>query len=392
MSPAVGSDLTMRIGIDAQQLSIDFRSGLYYHTLNLIGGLRAMGGRDRIILFVRHAPDWKRQMTRLRSCVGGLGFPIRRYGVPWAPYRLRLRLNPINRVAVFLYVSDPFFPPSGRRCNVFLVPDLTVLHCPQHHPEGHRRHWGHYIDQVRRHADAVLTFSEHTRADVAATLGIPRERIRAVPLAADSRFRPVADREALGEYSRRWGLEPGNYILSVGTLEPRKNHGLILEAYARLRSRGLLPRGCRLVFAGSRGWLYEPILARIERLGLRDDVVLLGHADPLECLYSGAIMMVYPSLMEGFGLPPLEAMACGTPVITSGVTSLPEVVGEAGIMVDPHDPDGLAEAMARVLGDPALREELRVKGLQRASSFSWGRTAAATLATLHEAHRLWRAG
>jgi Glycosyl transferases group 1 len=118
-------------------------------------------------------------------------------------------------------------------------------------------------------------------------------------------------------------------------------HCLILEAFECLRAQRRLPQGCKLVFAGSRGWLYEPILERIDSLGLREEVVAIGHADPLQYLYNGAIMMIYPSFMEGFGLPPLEAMSCGTPVITSNASSLPEVVGDAGIMIDPHDVDGL---------------------------------------------------
>ena len=172
----------------------------------------------------------------------------------------------------------------------------------------------------------------------------------------------------------------------MGTLEPRKNHCLILEAYERLRASGRLPRGCKLVFAGAQGWMYEPILERIDSLGLREEVVLLGPADPLEYLYNGAIMMIFPSFLEGFGLPPLEAMGCGTPVITSNTSSLPEVVGDAGIMVDPHDVDGLVEAMCRVFNDSAMREEMRTKGLIRAAGFTWERTASGYIDVLTKAY------
>ncbi len=172
-----------------------------------------------------------------------------------------------------------------------------------------------------------------------------------------------------------WGLQQGRYLLSVGTLEPRKNHALILESYALLKSRGQAPPGFKVVFAGGFGCWYDSLFERIRQFGLVDDVVLLGHAEPLADLYCGALMMVYPSLMEGFGLPPIEAMACGVPVITSNTSSLPEVVGDAALMIDPHDSEGLAEAMVQVLEDAVLRDELRARGLRRAPEFSWRRTA-----------------
>lgn len=376
----------MRIGIDVQQLAHPARSGLHIYAANLLTTLGRTASRDRIVLFMRHMPAWRAHVDAIHSEIGS-AFPIRRYGVPWPPYQLRLRFNAIHRMDVFYYLSEASFPTDERRASVFMIPDLTPVHLPHHHADDIRRHWEGYFEKARRHSDGVITYSEHTRQDVSATLGIPLERITAIPLAAEDRFGPIEDRATLRNSLEHWGLEDGNYLLSVGTLEPRKNHTLLLDAWAALRSRKLLPPRLRLVFSGAIGWLNEPLAARIGALGLEDDVLLLGHADPLDHLYNGALATLYPSLFEGFGLPPLEAMACGVPVIASNATSLPEVAGDAAVLVDPHDVEAWAEAMHRVIEDRQFRDELRSKGLRQSAQFSWARTAAETLLALRAAAR-----
>jgi glycosyltransferase involved in cell wall biosynthesis len=171
-------------------------------------------------------------------------------------------------------------------------------------------------------------------------------------------------------------------ILFVGTIEPRKNVARLVEAYSRLRDGQV-----KLVIGGARGWLYEEVFARVEELELTGDVLFPGYIPPdeLPLWYNAAELFVYPSLYEGFGLPPLEAMACGTPVITSNVSSLPEVVGEAGLTVDPMDSMGLAEAMNQVLADEALRQSMRERGLSRASRFSWAKAARETVGVYRRA-------
>jgi glycosyltransferase involved in cell wall biosynthesis len=376
----------MRIGVDGQYLTRANPSGHYTLTLELLRGFRSLQRRDQISVFIRPFSEWKEEEARVRSRVGDTGFPVRGHGVPGRPYRLRQRFAAIHWLDLFLYLSETGFPPGKRRCNAFMIADLIPLKAPQWATEEVIQAWTRYYDMAREHGDVFLAFSEHVKNDMVETLGIPRDRIEVVPLAAGRHFRPIADRGAIAEQLRHWGLEIDNYVLSVGTLEPRKNHCLIVEAYERLRASGRLPRGCKLVFAGAQGWMYEPILERIDSLGLREEVVLLGPADPLEYLYNGAIMMIFPSFLEGFGLPPLEAMGCGTPVITSNTSSLPEVVGDAGIMVDPHDVDGLVETMCRVLSDPVMREEMRTKGLIRAAEFTWERTASGYMDVLTKAY------
>jgi len=172
------------------------------------------------------------------------------------------------------------------------------------------------------------------------------------------------------------------FILFVGTLEPRKNVVRLIEAYAQL-PKGRPP----LMLIGGRGWLYDEIFARVEALDLSQEVHFVGYvpAEELPWWYNAATLFVYPSLYEGFGLPPLEAMACGTPVVTSTASSLPEVVGRAGLAVDPDDTGELAEAMDKVLSDRPLQEELGARGITQARAFSWQATAAGTVASYRKA-------
>src|SRR5262249_49559878 len=176
------------------------------------------------------------------------------------------------------------------------------------------------------------------------------------------------------------------YVLTVGTVEPRKNHARLIEAFHRLKQGGELPQHL-LVMVGGKGWIYDAVFATVRRLGLEAEVRWLGYVpfEDLPVLMSGAELFVYPSLYEGFGLPPLEAMACGAAVVASNTTSLPEVVGDTGLLIDPTSVDDLAAAMRCVLMDPELRRRLRHKALERAQTFTWERTARLTRAAYEEA-------
>jgi len=198
-----------------------------------------------------------------------------------------------------------------------------------------------------------------------------------IPEAAHTRYRPMS-LESVDPALKRYVIERP-YILYVGSLEKRKNLPRLLEAYAYLRET--LP-GWKLVIVGGRKWKSDPIYKAVQRLGLEPHVIFTGFVaeEDLPALYNGADLFVFPSLYEGFGLPVLEAMACGTPVVTSNTSSLPEVAGEAALLVAPTDVKAIAAAMQRVLSEPDLAAELRRRGLERASQFSWERTARETLA------------
>jgi glycosyltransferase involved in cell wall biosynthesis len=221
----------------------------------------------------------------------------------------------------------------------------------------------------------VLAVSEHTKHEVVGLLGVPPERVVVTPNAARAHFRPP-DAATLAQFRARKEL-PEQFVLYVGTLEPRKNLTTLLDAYSQVVRSSNAP----LIVGGGKGWLYDAVFERLEALGLRDRVHFVGYLDEedLPLWYAAATVFVFPSLYEGFGMPPLEAMACGTPVVTSNTTSLPEVVGDAGLMVSPRDAEALAEALLRLLRDADLRAELRARGLQRARTFSWRASAERTL-------------
>ena len=228
-----------------------------------------------------------------------------------------------------------------------------------------------------RKADAVITISECSRNDIAQYLPVPKEKIFVTPISSSPAYRPLPV-EAVQPVLEKLTI-PRPYILYVGSLEPRKNLLRLLQACARLREKH---QDWHLVIVGARNfWKNVPVVETVEELALKPWVHFTGFVEEedLPALYNGADLFVFPSLYEGFGLPPLEAMACGTPVVTSNSSSLPEVVGDAAIMVDPYDVDAIADAMARVLDDPALADDLRQRGLARAGQFSWERMAQETI-------------
>jgi len=227
----------------------------------------------------------------------------------------------------------------------------------------------------------VIVVSHSTKKDVEALLGVPSERIAVVHNGVGEEFRPapVADVES---FRRRQQL-PDRYVLYLGTLEPRKNVPQLIEAFACWRQRGNSSE-VKLVLAGARGWYDEEIFALVERVGLTEDVLFPGYVPTAELpwWYRAADLFVYPSRYEGFGLPLLEAMACGTPVIASDASSLPEVVGDAGLLVDPDDVIALAEAIDQVMSNVEFSASLSQAGIQQARTFSW-QCAAAQTAAVH---------
>jgi glycosyltransferase involved in cell wall biosynthesis len=228
----------------------------------------------------------------------------------------------------------------------------------------------------------VIAVSESTKRDLVERYGLSPDRIDVVYNGVDASFQPVPA-DQVNAFRTREGL-PERFILFVGTLEPRKNVVRLIEAYARL------PEGRpALVLVGSKGWLYDDIFARVEALSLKEKVRFAGYvsADALPYWYNAAELLAYPSLYEGFGLPPLEAMACGTPVVTSTASSLPEVVGDAALLVDPTDVEALSVAIEKVLSDEDLRRQMQAAGLAQAQHFSWETAARGTLESYRRALR-----
>lgn len=360
----------MRIGIDAR-ITHYSRGGIRRYVLHLLEGLAALDGEN----------DYRILRSRKDRAAPSLS-PNFRLVPCWTPPHHRVEpwtlSIEIARLNLDLLHSPDLIPPRfGYDRSVITVHDLNFIYYPRFLTAESRRYYNEQIQWAGERADHILADSSATKTDLVSVLGVAPEKITVVHLAADSSFRPVPDAEAR-LVAERYGVKPG-FLLFVGTLEPRKNVPGLLRAYRILLDQGATAEP--LVLVGGKGWLYEEIFARVEALELGKHVRFL-HGVPdvdLPGLYNAATVLALPSFYEGFGLPALEAMSCGTPVVVADRASLPEVVGEAGILVDPEDPDAIARALKRVLEEKSLRTKMRDLGLERASSFGWKRVAQETL-------------
>lgn len=305
------------------------------------------------------------------------------YAVPWPakPWRMSVLLAHYARVPQdrlvpgvgLFHGTDHLLPYFRRVRTVFTLHDLIPLLFPEFHLPLNRWFLNLMFPKFLRRADAIVAVSECTKRDAVRIYGVPEEKISVIYNGVDARFHPVRDAETLRRVRATYGL-PEAYILYVGTIEPRKNLVRLLDAFHALRQQGY-PH--KLVLVGAKGWLYQPVFDKIAALGLGDEVILPGYIsdEDLPAVYSGAALFVFPSLYEGFGIPPLEAMACGVPTVVADTSSLPEVVGDAALMVPPTDTGALAAAMNQVLADSVLAEELARRGPERARLFTWDRAA-----------------
>jgi glycosyltransferase involved in cell wall biosynthesis len=286
---------------------------------------------------------------------------------------IRLLGDRIDLLHSLAFVQPVVLPCPG----VVTIYDLSFIHFPQRLQPWRRLYlrWG--TTYSARRARRVIAISASTKRDIVGLLGVAEGKVDVIPCGVDEDFHPLDRHDQLRELRRKRRLPP-RMLLFVGTIEPRKNLTTLVKSYALLREWIQPPP---LVIAGAKGWQHEEVFTLAEELGLLDEVLFPGFIprDELPLWYNAADLFVYPSLYEGFGLPPLEAMACGTPVVTSNTSSLPEVVGDAGLLVEPTDPEEIAQAIQRLLTDSTLRDELESKGLERARAFTWHRTARETV-------------
>lgn len=375
----------MRIGIDVSPL-LSQKSGVGYYVDHLVRHLVRLGADHHWSLFI--IPGRKSSQVNL-----GLGLLpdncriVRRHWPLPSRYTNLLLQLPWQRLItverflgrVDLFHSTNFIcfsQKEGKR--VVTVFDLTFVLFPQYHPRYRVMVFKTFFHRSLELADKVIAISENTKQDLVDLMKVPEEKIAVTPLAASEIFKPVVAQEASRVVSQ-YGATFRDYFLYVGTIEPRKNLVRLLKAFEIFCSSH--SRAPLLVLVGRTGWLSGNFYRALESSPWKKNIRLLGYVPETElpALYSGAIAMVYPSLYEGFGLPPLEAMACGTPVVTSNNSSLPEVTGDAAILVNPLEVNEIADALMRIVGDFSLQEQMRRKGLQRAKLFTWEETAKKTL-------------
>ncbi len=282
-----------------------------------------------------------------------------------------------------LYHETNFIPMPFNGPTVVTVFDLSLHLFPNTHPAYRRRYFERTFYKRLPWAEHFITISQATKNQMVELLNISPEKISVTPLGINPKMKkqPRVDAQI---FLSQYGLIFGAYILFVGTLEPRKNIETLLQAYAALPKR--LRSQHPLVLAGRKGWRMDHLDSEIRRLGIESTTHLIGYVplDHLPALYSGATVFVYPSLYEGFGLPPLEAMACGSPVITSNCSSLPEVVGDAGVQVEPRDTNKLREEIEWMLEDTSHRNLFCQRGLERAELFTWKACVEGTVSVYSE--------
>jgi len=366
----------MRVAIDYTP-AVNQRGGIGRYTRELFRALIRLDQQDEFVVYYSH-PRGQRPAPTFPGVKNvaerPLGVSDRWLTILWHRLRVPLSIDLLTGPVDLFHFPNFDMAPVRRGRRVVTIHDLSFLLHPECAEEGNRAYLERAVPRAIRQADFVVVDSANTQNDVICLLDADPARVEVVYPAVDEHFRPIADEDALAQMREKYNLH-FPFILNQNVVEPRKNLPRLIEAYARLRRD--LGIEHRLVIGGGLGWLYEPVFQAVEEHSLGDSVVFLGYVSDadLPLLYNLADLFVYPSLYEGFGIPPLEAMACGTPVVTSNTSSLPEAVGDAGLMVRPTDVEGLAEAMAQVLTNPTMRADLSRRGLERAKLFTWQASA-----------------
>jgi glycosyltransferase involved in cell wall biosynthesis len=394
----------MRIGIDYTS-AVRQRAGIGRYTRELVTALLALGGPHQYVIFAATGgvskDRWEGELQRLRtvptcspsvaaagaSRLSGsppsvtLGSQPTIRNVPlsddwlarlWHRLCLPIPAEVITGALDIFYSPDFALPPTRRACQTLLtVHDLSFVHHPDAFVPPLRRYLKRVVPRSIERADLVLADSVHTRSDLIRLFAVSNERVKVIYPGMDTRFRPQPEPGESARVRQRHAIDDRPYVLSVGTLQPRKNYVRLIQAFVRSRAS----MDTQLLIAGGHGWLYADIVAEAEK---HESVRLLGFVEDrhLPALYRQAALFAFPSLYEGFGLPVLEAMGCGVPVVCSRTSSLPEVAGDAALLIDPLNVDALEEALTRALEDDDLRQEMVQRGLVQSARFDWAQSAA----------------
>jgi glycosyltransferase involved in cell wall biosynthesis len=364
--------MSMQVGIDARLVFYN-RAGIGQYIIRLIEAMaRIHSNDDEAFIILQSRKDRS-------NIIQANGFHRKSLWTPSHNRFEQIALSfEISRLGLNLLHSPDFIPPFKRNCkSVITIHDLAFLLYPHFLTKESARYYGQ-IDQAWRNTDHIIAVSEATKQDSIKMLGVPENKITVIHEAANPIYKPLPKDEAKHHIAKKYKLNQ-DFILFVSTIEPRKNLPGLLQAYRRLRDE--YKQDELLVLAGANGWLWQEVYETVDRLNLRQHVLFLGHvpSEDLVYLYNAARLFVHPAFYEGFGLPPLEAMNCGVPIVVSNTSAFPEVVGDAGLMINPNDIDGLTVAMWHGLTEEGLRQDMIQKGFKRAKIFSWERAAMETL-------------
>jgi len=355
----------MKIGIDSTSLCRKI-TGIEYYTFNLVKNILKIDKKNKYIVFFRK--EIHPELVKLKNKAKFLICPINNQiycEQIWLPYAIR-------KESIDL-MHFPAFPPGilSEKNFVFTIHDATIWKYSNTLSWKGRFYMRPLSSIGTKRAKKILTVSENSKKDISKFANIPINKIINTYESIKEKFRIIEEREILDNVRKKYNL-PDQYILSVCSLEPRKNLIILLKAYKLLKESDPKIRH-KLVLVGRKAWGKNIIFNRIKELKLENEIIITGYLpdEDLVCLYNLAEIFVFPSIYEGFGLPPLEAMACGTPVIYSNTSSLPEVIGNAGLMIDPYNIQEIAMTIKTLIQDPKLREKLIKLGIERAKLFSW---------------------
>lgn len=354
----------MLIGIDASRAIAAHPTGTEVYSRRLIQALLELESPHQFRLYFREPPP-------ARTFAGA---DLRTIPFPRLWTHIRLSWEMARRPPNALFIPAHVLPPIHPRTSLVTVHDLGYLHFPEAHPRFQRLYLDLTTRWNARAAAHVLADSEATKVDLIARYATPPAKISVAHPGYDQTLIPVRDPAKIEAVKSRYTIT-GDYFLYLGTLQPRKNLARVIDAFATIETKA------SLVLAGKRGWLYDDLFSQVRRLGLEKRVLFPGYVaeEDKAALLSGALAFVFPSLYEGFGLPVLEAQACGRPVITSTTSSLPEVAGNGALLVDPRDSSAIADAMQRIAAGPALCESLIERGFVNTRRFSWATCAQAVM-------------
>ncbi len=370
----------MRIALD-YTAGIRQGAGIGQYVRSLVNAMLEQDAHNRYTLITSGRPTEEQPFPRAQNVRGrSVLIPDRYLTILWYRLHFPLLANYFTGPADVYHGLDFVLPPLSKKTRkVVTIYDLAFLEHPETAVPSLTAYLNKAVPEAVERADVVAAISHTTKQALINHYHTPAEKITVIPCGVGAQFQRVTDAVLLEETRRTFDLRQP-FLFSVGTLEPRKNHiGLIRAFHEVVQSR---QSPLILAIAGGKGWMYEETQNLVKELKLEEKVRFLGRISEREliALYSMAEMFAFPSFFEGFGIPPLEAMACGAPVITSNTSSLPEVAGDAALLVDPHNVHAIAEAIARLAEDAQLREELRQKGYRQARRYTWSGAAAKMLA------------
>jgi glycosyltransferase involved in cell wall biosynthesis len=355
----------MKISIDVQT-TLGQPTGFGFYVSSLVDALQKISQEDELVLI---RPEAEKDFSTPQRFVWD------QFSYPARARRAKVDLLHQPCFSAPLFFSGPV---------VITIHDIISILFPENIPFASRMFYSKWMPLTYGKASEIITISQSTANDITRVLKIPPEKITVIHSAVDEKFEKPTSADEVEKAKKKYNL-PKDYLLHIGTLEPRKNLGFLIEAFARVISDEK-NENLNLVITGKKGWYFEGLFEKVRQLNLEKRVIFTGYIDELDkpAIYKGAKIFTFPSLYEGFGLPPLEAMASGVPIISSNTSSMPEVIGEAGVLISPHDLASWVRAISKLNTDEVARRELIEKNKIQIKKFSWEKTARQTMAVYHK--------